>query len=161
MGSVENVQLVENFYAAFSEHDAQAMAACYTSDVTFSDPGFGELHGPEVGAMWAMLCRGGADLVVEASDIRADSKTGSANWVAEYTFGPLHNKVTNHISANFRFEGGLIAEHRDTFSFYDWSKQAFGPFGLALGWIPLTPLAMQAVARRQLHSYMDRKGIER
>jgi hypothetical protein len=40
-------------------------------------------------------------------------------------------------SAQFRFDGGLIAEHRDSFSFYTWARQALGPLGLALGWTPI------------------------
>ena len=161
MSSTRNIALLESFYEAFGGRDAQAMADCYAEDVTFSDPGFGELHGNEARAMWAMLCRGGADLEVEASDIRADANEGSAHWEAQYTFGPFNRKVTNQIDASFKFRDGKIIEHRDSFSFYKWSQQAFGPIGLAVGWVPLTPLAMRIAARKQLHAYMDKKGIER
>lgn len=159
LGSVHNIELVENFYAAFDRRDAQAMVDCYATDITFSDPAFGELHGSEVVAMWTMLCQSAPDLEVEASDIRADSDTGSAHWVAQYSFGPMRRKVTNHVEANFVFRDGLIAEHRDSFSFYRWSKQAFGPLGLVLGWTPLSPVAMRSLSRRQLNSYMAKKGF--
>ncbi|MFZ1361864.1 MAG: nuclear transport factor 2 family protein [Candidatus Nanopelagicales bacterium] len=158
---MSNIQVLEKFYAAFGRRDAEVMGACYADDVVFHDPAFGELHGNEARAMWAMLCRGGEDLEVDASDIRSDGATGSAHWDATYTFGPLKRKITNRIDASFVFRDGLIVEHRDSFSFYAWSKQAFGPLGTAFGWIPVTPLAMRVLAKRQLHAYMERKGIER
>lgn len=159
--SVGNIQVLEQFYAAFGRKDAETMGSFYADDVSFRDPAFGELRGNEARAMWAMLCKSGEDLEVEASDIRADDSTGSAHWDATYTFGPFNRTVTNHIDASFVFRDGLIVEHRDSFSFYAWSKQAFGPLGTAFGWIPVTPLAMRTMAKRQLHAYMDRKGIER
>ena len=41
--------LITEFYSAFQRLDAEAMAACYTADVVFSDPAFGELRGREIG----------------------------------------------------------------------------------------------------------------
>ena len=39
--------LITEFYSAFQRLDAEAMAACYTEDVLFSDPAFGTLHGKD------------------------------------------------------------------------------------------------------------------
>ena len=36
-------------------NNADAMSACYSDDVIFSDPAFGELRGRDVGDMWRML----------------------------------------------------------------------------------------------------------
>ncbi len=47
--------LITRFYQAFQRLDAEAMAACYTDDVVFSDPAFGELHGRDASDMWRML----------------------------------------------------------------------------------------------------------
>ena len=44
MSDAHNV-LITEFYTAFQSRDAEAMAACYTDDVVFSDPAFGELFG--------------------------------------------------------------------------------------------------------------------
>ena len=57
-------ELIERFYAAFDRHDGDAMAACYTPDVRFSDPAFGELRGPQAGAMLRMLTSRSTDLRV-------------------------------------------------------------------------------------------------
>jgi hypothetical protein len=42
--------------------------------------------------------------------------------------------VINKIKANFVFENGKIKEHKDSFDFYKWAKQALGFKGLLLGW---------------------------
>ncbi|MBA2440131.1 MAG: hypothetical protein H0V50_05600, partial [Thermoleophilaceae bacterium] len=56
--------------------------------------------------------------------------------------------------ATFRFTGGLIAEHRDEFSFGAWSRQALGPVGLALGWTPLLKAKVRRQARQGLDEFM-------
>ena len=54
-----NAALIDRFYEAFARQDGETMAACYTADAHFHDPVFQDLHGPEVGAMWRMLCEPG------------------------------------------------------------------------------------------------------
>ena len=57
-----NAQLIERFYSAFQKRDGDGMAACYTPDVTFTDPVFPGLKGPRAGGMWRMLCERAKDL---------------------------------------------------------------------------------------------------
>ena len=56
-----NAELIHTFYQAFQRLDAEAMAACYSADVRFSDPVFVGLQGREAGDMWRMLCTRAAD----------------------------------------------------------------------------------------------------
>jgi ketosteroid isomerase-like protein len=149
-----NVELIERFYGAFGRGDGDAMAACYTPDAVFSDPAFGELHGAEIGQMWRMLTSGAGDLEVELAEHDADDASGSAHWIARYTFTRTGRPVLNDIRARFRFADGRIAEHRDAFSFHRWSRQAMGPVGLALGWTPLLRRAFQRRARESLNEFM-------
>lgn len=109
--------VIERFYRAFDEGDGAAMAACYAPDVRFSDPVFTDLRGSRAGAMWRMLTEGPGDLRVELLEHQADEARGSAHWRAHYTFTETGRPVVNDIHASFRFKDGLIAEHRDEFSF--------------------------------------------
>ena len=86
-GDVGDLELLDRFYAAFARGDGAAMAACYAPDATFSDPVFTDLSGTEPGAMWRMLTERSDDLSVEVVDRAAAGGTGSATWVARYTFG--------------------------------------------------------------------------
>ena len=152
--SQTNAATIERFYAAFDKQDAATMVAQYAPDVTFSDPAFGELHGPEAGAMWTMLCGNATDLSVVASDIQADDASGSAHWTARYTFS-TGRPVVNEIDARFRFDAdGKIAEHRDTFSMFKWSRQALGPPAFLLGWNPVGQKVLQGKARGRLDAYL-------
>ncbi len=140
-----NEELIARFYAALDAGDADTMAASYAPNAHFSDPVFTDLNGEEVGGMWRMLTSRSSDLAVVADEIEADETRGSAHWVARYTFR-TSRKVVNDIRASFRFESGLIADHRDVFDFGAWSKQALG--GPAL--IPMVgPALMQPLVRRQ------------
>ncbi|RZJ68319.1 MAG: nuclear transport factor 2 family protein [Flavobacterium sp.] len=127
-------QLIEEFYAAFAEHEAETMASCYHPEVTFSDPVFGKLHGKDAADMWRMLIsRSKGNLVIEFSRISADNEKGSAKWVASYDFSKTNRKIVNHIEAKFTFKDGLIFTHDDHFDFYKWNRQAFGLTGWLLG----------------------------
>ena len=126
------------------------MAACYAADARFSDPVFTDLRGEEPGAMWRMLTGRAKDLKVSLSEHHAADQRGTAHWLADYTFS-TGRRVHNDVRAEFRFKDGLITEHRDSFSFYAWSRQALGPVGLALGWTP----PLRAKVRRQARTGLD------
>jgi ketosteroid isomerase-like protein len=151
-----NDELIQRFYASFAKHDGDAMAACYTPDAHFSDPVFTDLRGAEPGAMWRMLTGRAEDLEVKLLEHEADEERGNAHWVADYTFSTTGRKVHNDVRAEFRFKDGLIAEHRDAFSFYAWSRQALGPAGLALGWTPLIHGKVKRQARAGLDEFLAR-----
>jgi len=146
-----NEALLDRFYGAFAERDGETMAACYAPDVTFSDPVFPDLHGDEAGDMWRMLTGRAQDLSVELVERSADDAAGTARWIARYTFAQTGRPVVNDVQASFRFAGGLIAEHRDTFDFHRWSRQALGPAGLLLGWTPF----LRSKVRRQARAGLD------
>ena len=150
-----HADLITRFYDAFSRRDAKTMASCYHPDVHFQDPAF-DLHGARAGAMWHMLCTRGKDLELTYSDVRADETSGSAHWVATYTFSQTGRKVRNEIDAAFTFEGGLIRTHRDTFDFWRWSRQALGAPGLLLGWTPWLLAKVSSEALKGLEGYVER-----
>ena len=128
--------LITQFYQAFQRLDAEAMSACYTDDVVFSDPAFGELRGR-----------------LTFDDVRADERTGAAHWVATYLFSQTGNTVVNDIQARFVFRDGKICEHHDDFDLWKWSRQALGFKGLLLGWSPLVRNAVRAQARKGLKAF--------
>lgn len=148
-----NDELIQRFYDAFTRLDGDAMAACYTPDASFSDPVFADLRGAEPGAMWRMLTGRARDLRITLAEHEAGEEHGSAHWLADYTFR-TGRKVHNDVRASFRFRDGLIAEHRDAFSFYSWARQALGPPGLALGWTPIIRSKVQREARAGLDEFI-------
>lgn len=151
-----NAQLIERFYGAFDAGDGETMAACYAPDVRFSDPVFPDLRGARAGEMWKMFCSGREEsgLRVELLEHEADDARGSAHWRAHYTFIETGRPVVNDIRASFRFEDGLIAEHRDEFDFHRWARQALGPAGLLLGWTPM----MRSAVRRKAGARLERSA---
>ena len=153
-----NAELLQRFYDAFARRDAEAMARCYTDEVVFEDPAFGELRGEEARGMWRMLCARAQDLTITASAIEADDVRGSAQWDALYTFTQTGRKVHNAIDARIAFRDGLIAEHRDRFDFWRWSRQALGPPGLLLGWTPLLRNKVRKQARANLARFMSARS---
>ncbi len=146
----DNEQTIERFYAAFARRDGDAMAACYAPAARFDDPVFPGLRGAEPGAMWRMLTGRARDLSVTLVEHQAGPERGSAHWLADYTFS-TGRRVHNDVTAEFRFADGLILEHRDSFSFHAWARQALGPVGLLLGWTPM----VQAKVRRQAREGLD------
>jgi ketosteroid isomerase-like protein len=154
MSAEANDALITNFYAAFAARDGATMAASYAPDATFSDPVFAGLKGNEPGMMWKMLTERADDLVIELAEHDASEESGTAHWIATYTFTQTGRKVVNDVHAHFRFKDGLITEHMDDFSFYKWSSQALGASGKLLGWTPIIRGAVQKKARAGLDEYI-------
>ncbi|TNJ26932.1 Ketosteroid isomerase [Giardia muris] len=151
--SEEAGALITHFYQAFQRLDAEAMVACYTEDVVFSDPTFGELRERDVGDMWRMLTTRAKDFSLTFDSISADGHSGSAHWVATYLFGKTGRVVTNDVQARFVFREGKICEHHDHFDLWRWSRQALGIRGLLLGWSSLVRKAVRTQALKGLRGF--------
>ncbi|MDD0972782.1 nuclear transport factor 2 family protein [Pseudomonas fontis] len=146
-------ELITRFYQAFQRLDAEAMVACYTDDVVFSDPAFGTLRGKDAGDMWRMLASRAQDFSLTFDNVRADERSGGAHWVATYLFRQTGRTVVNDIQARFTFRDGKICEHHDSFNLWRWSRQALGFKGLLLGWTPLVADKVRQQATKGLRAF--------
>ena len=151
--SQDHQALITRFYQAFQQLDAQGMAACYTDDVVFSDPVFGQLRGKDAADMWRMLTSRAKDFSLTFDQVQADGQRGSAHWVATYVFSQTGATVVNDIQARFVFRDGKICEHHDHFDVWRWARQALGTKGLLLGWTPLVQNAIRAQAQKGLRAF--------
>ena len=153
----DNEKLIQHFYESFKNKDFKAMQNCYADNATFSDAVFQNLNATQVKAMWEMLITRGKDLELRFQNIKADEKTGSAEWIANYTFSQTGNKVENNIKANFDFENGKIVKHVDDFDFYKWSSQALGVSGKLLGWTSFLKNKVRQKAMKSLEDFINSK----
>ncbi len=157
-----NAELLNKFYSAFANLDAETMASCYHENAEFEDPAF-SLHGKkEVVAMWTMLCstvkeKGRDAWELEFSDISADDIQGNAHWEAHYRFSSTGRMVHNIIDAKFGFKAGLIIRHHDDFDFWRWSKQALGAPGMVLGWSSFLKKKVRSQAAANLAAFMAKR----
>jgi ketosteroid isomerase-like protein len=103
-----------------------------------------------------MLTSRAEDLRIELAEYDAGEEEGSARWIADYTFTQTGRQVHNDVHAQFRFADGRIVDHRDSFGFHAWARQALGPSGLLLGWTPLIQGAVRKRARAGLDEFMAR-----
>lgn len=148
-----NAELITRFYQAFQHLDAETMAACYASDVRFSDPVFQDLRGDEAADMWRMLAARAQQFSLTFDAVQADDRQGRARWVATYLFSQTGNTVVNHIEAAFTFREGKIVEHHDHFDLWRWARQALGMKGLLLGWAPVVQNAIRRQAAKGLAQF--------
>ncbi len=155
---MDNRALLNKFYTAFQNRDAQAMNSCYHKNIVFKDPAFGILKGNKAKAMWEMLCTTGKDLEIKFSDIEVIDNNGKVNWEADYTFSATKKKVHNVVYAEFIFKDGKIIEHIDTFCFHNWSSQAFGFIGKLFGKSAFFQRQFQQRANRLLDEYIEKNG---
>jgi len=151
--------VIASFYEAFARGDAAGMAACYHPAATFEDPAFGPLDHAAACAMWAMLLARSSDLVVTHQVLAESATEATARWEARYTFTRTGRPVVNRIQATFLLADGLIRAHRDHFSFWAWSRQAFGVPGLLLGWTAWFQNRVRAEALRALKSHQAKASL--
>ena len=159
MSAAANRATIERLYEAFGQRNGAAMTTCYAPGAHFRDPAFGDLEGDEVGAMWRMLTGRATDLEIELREHEAGEETGSAHWIARYTFS-TGRPVVNDIQARFRFAPvSRIADHVDEFDFRTWAKQALGPSGHLVALLPPLRSKARAKALNQLASFrMEETG---
>jgi hypothetical protein len=100
-----------------------------------------------------MLTERATDLQIELHEPEAAEDSGSAHWIARYTFS-TGRPVVNDIQATFRFADGLIADHIDDFDFRNWAKQALGPTGNLVAVLPPLRKKARAQARGQLDEFI-------
>jgi hypothetical protein len=153
VSAAANQATIERLYAAFAECNGAAMTACYAPGAHFRDPAFGDLQGEDVGAMWRMLSGRAKDLRIELHEHEAGEDSGSAHWIARYTFS-TGRPVVNDIEASFRFDAnGQILDHVDDFDFRKWAKQALGPSGHLVALLAPLRAKARAKALSQLETY--------
>lgn len=148
-----NIALITRFYQAFQRLDAEAMVACYSPEVVFSDPAFGTLRGKDAADMWGMLASRAKDFSLTFDSVRADERSATAHWVATYLFSQTGRVVVNDIQARFVIRDGLIVEHHDHFDLWRWARQALGTKGLLLGWTPLVQGKIRQQAAKGLRAF--------
>lgn len=148
-----NIALITRFYQAFQRLDAEAMVACYSPEVVFSDPAFGTLRGKDAADMWRMLASRAKDFSLTFDSVRADERSATAHWVATYLFSQTGRVVVNDIQARFVIRDGLIVEHHDHFDLWRWARQALGTKGLLLGWTPLVQGKIRQLAAKGLRAF--------
>jgi ketosteroid isomerase-like protein len=148
-----NRATIERLYEAFGQCNGAAMTACYAPGAHFRDPAFGDLEGDDIGSMWRMLTGRATDLKIELREHEAGEDSGSAHWIAHYTFS-TGRPVVNDIQAKFRFaEDGKIADHVDDFDFRRWAGQALGPMGNLVAVLPPLRSKARSKALAQLEAF--------
>ena len=149
-----NERLIEKFYTSFQQLNWKGMNECYHAEAFFYDPVFEDLNAVKVKAMWQMLCRQATNFSLVFSDVKADDEYGTCKWTATYTFSKTGRKVINDIKAHFKFHEGKIIEHMDDFSFWKWSRQAFGIKGFLLGLTSVMRNKVRKTAKANLEKFM-------
>jgi ketosteroid isomerase-like protein len=153
---MSNSEIIESFYSAFANADAEKMVHHYHEDIKFSDPAFGPLNGEQAKNMWRMLVRPGVEVIF--SNVKSEGNKGSADWQATYIFTSTGRKVVNRIYAEFEFRDGKIYRHNDKFNFWNWSRQALGFSGLILGWSWMLRNKVREQANAQLRKFSEKRS---
>ena len=149
-----NAALLEKFYRAFAELDAETMVAAYAPDAHFSDAVFTDLKGPQIFAMWRMLAKRAKGFTLTFRDVVADDTSGRAHWEAKYLFSKTGRQVHNVIDATFAFADGKIVQHQDRFDLWRWAGMALGTPGKLLGWTPILQGKIRGEAKKGLEEFM-------
>lgn len=147
-------EIIEKFYNALDNLDAETMVSCYHDDVTFEDPAFGRLHGERAKNMWRMLCKSQDGKHDNGFKAKCSQVTDHSAFVqAEYTFTKTGRHVHNKIHAKFEFKDGLIIKQTDHFDLHRWARQALDFSGAVLGWSGYFKKKLQQTTNRMLDKF--------
>jgi steroid delta-isomerase-like uncharacterized protein len=113
--------LVEKNFAAWNAHDADKVAAVYTSDVSYEDVAFGEkAHGSaELKKMVQGFFEAVPDLKLDVVDVKTSGNYGSVEWTFSGTDKGLYKtgkKFSVRGASVFQIRGGKFSSNKD---YYD------------------------------------------
>lgn len=120
-----NGVLLQRLFTALNQHDHTTMASCYHPEATFRDIAFDLTNSKSIQDMWNMICKC-SDIEATFEIIDVDYLDGRVKLVADYTYKDTRRRVHNVIDSRFRFQDGLIIEHRDSCDACVWAAMAFG-----------------------------------
>lgn len=150
-----HLQLLQTFFTAFAKKDLNTMLDCYHENVIYDDVGFGKQKGENAKTVWRFLIKKvDANAQITFSNIQVSKDKGQANWVTKYTFN--QQKITNKITSTFYFQDGKIIYHKDNYSLWKWSQQAYGFIGYLIGWSPIFHWLVRWQMQRILQHYNDK-----
>ena len=145
--------VARTFYDAFCRGDARTMESLYSPGVKFRDEIFKFEDRAGVMGMWNILVDPAKGGKFSYEILDANDTTAHVRWLADYKFPdpksgrPVHNVVT----AELTIADGKIVEHRDSFSWAKWSRQAF-PLGPVSDWGPVRWLLKAGIRTALAHS---------
>jgi hypothetical protein len=146
-----NGVLLQRLFTALDDHDHRTMAGCYHAAATFRDIAFDLTGEPEIHAMWHMICEN-TDIRATFEVLHADDREGRVALVDHYTFTDTARKVRNVIDSRFKFENGVIVQHRDHCDPKAWAGMAF-PGGARAFLAGHLRIVRSLAARRKLREF--------
>jgi hypothetical protein len=120
-------EIAERFYDAFLGRRLADMEQLYAPHVHFKDTVFEFSDRAGTMRMWRALIgnpKAGGRFSYSFERVEGDVAIG--RWVADYRL--LGRPVHNEIESRLTIKDGLIVDHKDTFSWSVWARQAF-PLG--------------------------------
>lgn len=133
--------VMTDFYAAFVKQDTKGMEQLYSKDVKFQDAIFKYADRDGTMGMWNKILKDPkSKFSFELTSVEGDVVKG--HWKADYElFG---RKVHNEVDTQMTVKDGKIVEHRDSFDWDKWAKQAL-PAGGLFTMSPFEQLAKSAL----------------
>lgn len=160
-----NDEVIKKLYDGLKAGNFNEMKICYDPKVKFSDVAFNLKGIDDVGDMWEMLCTREDEIGVSISNIQADEKTGTADWVADYLYPDSSEKpdkqsrIVNKIKATFIFNDSKIIEHHDTCDTVKLAEMVLGPKGKIIGRVPFVfPFLLSKKLNKKLETFKLQKA---
>ncbi len=147
-----NTALLERLYTCLQTQDHLGMASCYHTDARFHDIAFDLSGRQQIHAMWSMIANK-TTIRAKFTVVHADDEVGAADITEDYRFSETGRQVHQQIHSEFRFQDGLIVEHRDTCDALRWGIQAMGPVRGVIAW--LIPAVRRSRAMAKLKHFID------
>ncbi|MCZ7594930.1 MAG: nuclear transport factor 2 family protein [Hyphomicrobium sp.] len=127
-------QLTERLFSALQRRDAQAAAACYHDDASFSAPIIGEVEGRNVEALWRTIFAATQNSALNFGVVDVGLTTARVEGVLAYSFISSGRGVISRFESVLHIRDQLVVRHEDTFDAWNWARMAFGSEGLMFGW---------------------------
>jgi SnoaL-like domain len=140
----------DQFFAAIACRNLDAIQNAYGDDAEIAHPVIGLLRGPLVRKAWLAFLKKTPDLTLSYQICHAGVALAEVEWTAQHRFFENDRPIIIHGTTLLRFSEGRITFQCDSFSRRLWFRQALGPKGLILSFIPGWSKFLEFEVRRSL-----------
>jgi hypothetical protein len=146
--SYANWSLGKSLFQAIAASDVDRVLRLYSDDAAIDNPITGHMTGEDIRLIWRNLIAKTYNLKMDFDLRSASPSIVEADWTSDYIFIGTGRRVKHSGTTCLSFQNGRIVYQIDDFDLWHWSRQAFVPSGLFLGWTPAWRRWIQTEVRR-------------
>lgn len=138
----------EEFFRDIKRGSSEKVVAAYLPDAVLDNPVIGHVAGDDIRHLWTTFLHRTREHRLEFTLTSVVGTKVLVDWTTQHEFFETGRPIALSGTSELTFADGHIKLHRDTFDWRKWLRQALGPSGLILSYLPGAKAFLRSETRR-------------